>query len=163
MGTTNNSIKLTGEEKSYIAGFLDGDGSIVAQIVKGKGYRFGFTIRVSVIFFQKASKEWFMIWLKSKLKFGYIRTRPDGMVEYTITGFSSVKTVLLLLKDHLRLKHELAKLVLRIIDANGLVSTAEGFLALCELVDRTVVYTYSKRRKIGAAMVRKALNFPVET
>ena len=31
--------KLSIEEKSYISGFLDGDGSIFAQIVRGSDYK----------------------------------------------------------------------------------------------------------------------------
>jgi len=37
---------------SYIAGFLDGDGSIHFQLVRQKEYRFGFYIRASVSFSQ---------------------------------------------------------------------------------------------------------------
>ena len=33
--------KLTTNQLSYIAGFLDGDGSIMAQIVKNKTYKYG--------------------------------------------------------------------------------------------------------------------------
>ena len=40
--------------KAYIAGFLDGDGCVMFQLVKRKGYIFGFQIRASVVFYQKA-------------------------------------------------------------------------------------------------------------
>ena len=42
---------------AYIAGFLDGDGSIFAQIVPGAAYKYDFTVRVSVAFFQKNEKK----------------------------------------------------------------------------------------------------------
>ena len=46
--------KLNEKELSYIAGFLDGDGSIMAQIVKDKkSYKYGHTIRVTVFFIKK--------------------------------------------------------------------------------------------------------------
>ena len=48
--------KLTEIELAYIAGFLDGDGSIYAQIVKGDDYKYGFRIRISIAFFQKTTK-----------------------------------------------------------------------------------------------------------
>jgi len=38
---------------AYIAGFLDGDGSIFFQIVKRKDYRIGFQIRSTIAFYQK--------------------------------------------------------------------------------------------------------------
>jgi intein-encoded DNA endonuclease-like protein len=44
---------LKDEEKAYIAGFLDGDGSIMAQLVSRKDYRLRYQIRVSVVFYQK--------------------------------------------------------------------------------------------------------------
>ena len=44
---------LTPVDFAYIAGFLDGDGSIMAQIVRNDSYLYGFSIRLSVVFFQK--------------------------------------------------------------------------------------------------------------
>ena len=35
-------------EASYLAGFLDGDGSIHFQLVRQTGYRFGYYIRASL-------------------------------------------------------------------------------------------------------------------
>ena len=43
-------------ERAYIAGFLDGDGSINAQIVQRKDYALRFQIRISITFFQKTSR-----------------------------------------------------------------------------------------------------------
>ena len=40
---------------SYVAGFLDGDGSIHFQLVKQKEYRFGYYIRTTVSFSQSTS------------------------------------------------------------------------------------------------------------
>jgi hypothetical protein len=49
-------VNLTNIEKAYIAGFLDGDGSIIVQIIKSEIYRYGFTIRISIVFHQKSEK-----------------------------------------------------------------------------------------------------------
>jgi hypothetical protein len=48
--------RLSPMELSYIAGFLDGDGSIYAQIVKRSDYQLRFQLRVSVSFFQKTTR-----------------------------------------------------------------------------------------------------------
>jgi hypothetical protein len=58
MATTkiNKLKRLTPMELSYIAGFLDGDGSIYAQIVKRADYRLRFQIRVSIGFYQKTTR-----------------------------------------------------------------------------------------------------------
>jgi hypothetical protein len=58
MATTkiNKLKRLTPMELSYIAGFLDGDGSIYAQIVKRSDYRLRFQIRVCIGFYQKTTR-----------------------------------------------------------------------------------------------------------
>lgn len=48
--------EITSENLAYVAGFLDGDGCILAQIVPGKQYKHKFTIRVSVTFYQKIKR-----------------------------------------------------------------------------------------------------------
>jgi len=52
---------ISENDKSYIAGFLDGDGCINAQIIRQKEYRFKFRIKVSITFFKKSSRFWFFI------------------------------------------------------------------------------------------------------
>ena len=81
--------KLTIEEKNYIAGFLDGDGSIFAQIIQGKNYKYNFRIRVSIGFYQHKSKHWFMLKLKKLLKFGVLRIRKDNVSECEKCDFAS--------------------------------------------------------------------------
>jgi intein-encoded DNA endonuclease-like protein len=47
---------ISEKELSYIAGFLDGDGCVNAQIIRRKNYELLFQIRVSVVFFQKTNR-----------------------------------------------------------------------------------------------------------
>lgn len=42
--------------KAYIAGFLDGDGCILAQIVRNTSHRFKFQIKVAIVLYQKTSR-----------------------------------------------------------------------------------------------------------
>ncbi|KKQ92892.1 MAG: Homing endonuclease [candidate division CPR2 bacterium GW2011_GWC1_39_9] len=130
---------------SYIAGFLDGDGCIMAQLVHRKDYRYGYQIRLSIVFYQKEQKIEFLEWLKTKLKYGYIRNRNDGMAEYTIVGPQYVQEILIKLLPYLRLKRKLAELVLEISRIPKQL-TAKEFLQYAELVDLTAKYTYSKKR-----------------
>lgn len=53
---SHNLQKLTKLDYAYIAGFLDGDGSILAQLVRRTDYRLGFQIRVSITFYQKNTR-----------------------------------------------------------------------------------------------------------
>ena len=66
IGNTEGKIidmlkNITELDKAYISGFLDGDGSIIVQIVQDDTRKFKFYIRVSVVFFQKSVYHWFML------------------------------------------------------------------------------------------------------
>ena len=147
------------EQRAYIAGFLDGDGCIMAQLVKRSGYVYGYQIRTSIVFYQKTRNERILDWLKTKLFEGYIRRRNDDMSEYTIVGMKAVVKVLRQLLPHLRLKKELAKAILRLIKAwpkNGR-PTQSADLQICRQVDATALYNYSKKRTITTATVERFL------
>merc|ERR1712146_628091 len=111
-----NMKNLTIEDKCYIAGFLDGDGSIFAQIVRGKDYKYLFRIRVSIGFYQKKDKYWFILKLKKLLGYGYVRIRKDNVTEYVITGANPVERVLRALKNHVIIKKKNVNLMLEIIE-----------------------------------------------
>ena len=148
----------------YLAGFLDGDGSIMAQIVKGNNYKYGYTIRVTVCFYQKTTRHWFLLKLRKLLgKEWKVRKRNDGMSELYITGFTPVKNVLFILQPYFRLKPRLARLVLEIIEEYSQVQTEADFLKVCEKIDKTAEYTDSKKRKNTYSSVKAYLNSPVET
>jgi len=49
---------------AYIAGFLDGDGSIFFQIIPRKDYKQKFQIRSSIAFYQKTECSEILEWLK---------------------------------------------------------------------------------------------------
>ena len=149
--------KLTLEEKNYIAGFLDGDGSIFAQIVRGKTYKYNFRIRVSIGFYQKKDKHWFMLKLKKLLKYGYLRIRKDAVSELVISGTGPVEQLLLQLKDTLILKRNNANLVLKIIEKKRKINSKYEFIEVCKLVDQVAALNYSKNRLITSKIVRESL------
>ena len=156
--------KLTSNELAYIAGFLDGDGSIMAQIVKGNTYKYGYTIRVTVVFYQKTKRHWYLIKLRKLLGLEWsLKKRNDGMSELSQTGFTPVKNFLTIIKPYLMLKPRLALLVLQIIDEYSQVQSEADFLKVCQKVDKTAEYTDSKKRKHTYSSVKAYLNSPVET
>lgn len=137
---------VSNEEKAYIAGFLDGDGCIMAQLVFRKDYIYGYQIRTSIVFYQKSSHQDILHWLKDKLNHGYIRHRNDAMTEYTIVGFSEVQEVLQLLVPFLRLKRSLAQLVLKLIRVHPQKMDPDTLIRLSKIVDQTATFNYSKKR-----------------
>jgi hypothetical protein len=156
-------VDLTQEDLAYIAGFLDGDGSILAQIVKGSAYRYKHRIRVSVVFYQKKRHHWFLIWLKGKLRTGNIRIKKDGMAEFVVLGNEPVRRFLVLLEPFLKIKKPLCKLVLNIIEDIQKIDSEASFIEVCRLVDKTAEYTYSKKRMITSLTVQESIKLPVET
>lgn len=156
----NKLKKLTVEESAYIAGFLDGDGCVNAQLVRRKDYILGFQIRVSITFFQKSKNYWFLIWLDKQLDCGYLRNRPDDMSEYAIVGISSVQNLLTQLRPYCKLKKRQISLLLEIIEKMPKSKKDPlSFLKLCEKVDLFAVLNYSKQRKITTDTVRSHLGF----
>ena len=158
---------MSSEELAYVAGFLDGDGCVMAQLVRRKDYIYGYQIRTSIVFYQQQRNQEILQWLKSQLKLGYIRLRNDGMAEYTIVGLKEVKGVLKTLLPYLRLKKRLSELVINLIDEHPRRMTPEELVRLSRLVDETAKFTYSKKRTNTSETIRAYLRsanlIPVET
>ena len=162
---------LKKEELAYIAGFLDGDGCIMLQLVFRHDYVLGYQIRASIVFYQKTQYRDFLVWLKSKFEFGYVRDRNDGMSEYTIVGSEPVKSVLTMLLPFIRLKERQAKLTLEVISkmpGSGRKMDVDNLYKLSLLVDKFLELNYSKKRtntslKVREFLISHNLLNPVET
>ncbi len=158
---------MSNEDKAYIAGFLDGDGCIMAQLVRRKDYIYGYQVRASIVFYQKQNHQEILDWLKQKLRIGYIRQRNDGMAEYTIVGFNEVEKVIRILYPYLRLKKVLAGKMLELIRSHPKRMSPEELLRVSKLVDETATFNYSKKRTNTSQTIKAFLKdsnlFPVET
>ncbi len=142
---------------AYIAGFLDGDGSIFFQIVPRKDYKQKFQIRSSIAFYQKTEFKEILEWLKSIFGAGYIRHRKTGMSDYTIVESQEVKKILTLLKPYIKLKKKQVELGLLIFDRLENKKSNENFLEICKLVDKFKELNYSKKRIITYDKISKSL------
>ena len=142
---------------AYIAGFLDGDGSIFFQIVPRKDYKQKFQIRSSIAFYQKKENVEILNWLKEIFGAGYIRNRKTGMSDYTIVDSKEVKKILLLLRPYVKLKKKQVDLGLEIIKKLDNKKSDEDFLEICKLVDKFKELNYSKKRTITYETVSKSL------
>ena len=142
---------------AYIAGFLDGDGSIFFQLIRKKDYRLGFQVRTTVAFYQKTENESILIWLKDQFSSGYLRRRKTGVSDYTIVEAREVQRILTLLQPHVRLKKEHVRLGLEILDGLPLIGDSVQMVALARLVDRFQDINYSKKRSITSSVVEAHL------
>ena len=153
---------------AYIAGFLDGDGSIFFQLIRRKDYCYGFQIGTSLAFYQKTENEEILRWLKRQFSSGYIRRRKTGISDYTIVEPTEVQRVLELLQPYVRLKSEHVGLGLEILKRLPTAVDPGEMISLCRLVDRFQAINYSKKRTNTSAIVIDYLKShgylaPVET
>ena len=89
---------------AYIAGFLDGDGSLMLQIKKRKDVRNGIRFMATVCFYQDSRHKDPLSWIQSQLGAGYLSHRKDGISELRINGFKQVKQILFELMPFIRFK-----------------------------------------------------------
>ena len=143
---------------AYIAGFLDGDGSVFFQIVPRPDYKQKFQIRTSIGFYQDTTNVKILEWLKEQIGSGYIRHRKTGISDYTIVEPKEVKRILTLLQPYVKLKKKQVELGLEILDKLDSKKSDKDFLEICKLVDKFKELNYSKKRKITYETVIKSLS-----
>ena len=143
--------------KSYIAGFLDGDGCILFQLIRRADCIYGYQIRASIVFFQKTKNRKHLELLKTYLRCGTIRNRNDGMSELAIVGISAVIEILKLLKPYILLKKQQVKLAFKIASIMREKVTVSKFVKAAHLVDEFGKLNYSKKRTNTSAKLKKYL------
>ena len=89
---------------AYIAGFLDGDGSVMLQIKKRKDGKRKLRFMATICFYQDARHEAPLHWIRHVLGIGYVSRRNDGMSELRINGFKQVGKILKMLLPYTRFK-----------------------------------------------------------
>jgi len=88
---------------AYIAGFLDGDGSLMMQIKKrsdNQKNRFMLTICM----YQDTRHEKPLLWIRKELEIGYICRRNDNITELRVNGYQQVERILKLLIPYIKFK-----------------------------------------------------------
>lgn len=116
MGNTVGRLsKVDQTNLAYIAGFLDGDGSIMLQMHRRKSSKDVFRIKTVICFYQDARHIKQIEWFKQILGCGYIYNRNDKICELRIEGFQRVFEILLRLKPFIRFKKKQVDLMLELI------------------------------------------------
>ncbi len=98
---------------AYIAGFLDGDGSLMLQIKKRKdGNISRKRFMATICFYQDSRHDKSLFWIQQVLGIGYISKRNDGITELRINGYGQIERILKLLSPYIRFKSVQAKSLL---------------------------------------------------
>jgi len=96
---SRSKIKL-----AYIAGFLDGDGSLMLQLKKRSDSKRAIRFMTTICFYQDTRHEKTLYWIQEVLGIGYISNRNDGMTELRINGYKQIGNILKSLIPHIRFK-----------------------------------------------------------
>ena len=119
-------------ELAYIAGFLDGDGSLMLQLKKRSDSKRGIRFMATICFYQDTRHEKTLHWIKEVLAIGYISNRNDGMTELRINGYEQIRNILKSLSPYIRFK----KL------------QAQALLRACEILSKTKFSKLTKKQLI---------------
>ena len=97
---------------AYIAGFLDGDGSLMFQIKKRKeGSKARKRFMVTVCFYQDSRHEKPLLWIRKIFGIGYISRRKDRITELRIQGYKQIERIMRKLLPFIKFKKVQAKIL----------------------------------------------------
>ena len=144
-------------DAAYVAGFLDGDGSIHFQLVRQKEYRFGFYIRSSISFSQSTSARSGLESIRVLVGCGYLRDRGTGMSDLVITSRPLVSELLSAVRPFVIFKRVHVERALELLPKLDGIKNPEVFLQLSTEVDAFSSLNYSKRKRISAVDVEQYL------
>ena len=89
---------------AYIAGFLDGDGSIMLQVKSRSDTSRSVRFMATICLYQDTRHAQPILWMRECFGIGYLSHRKDGITELKINGFVSVHKVLTQLTPFVRFK-----------------------------------------------------------
>ena len=142
------------EELAYIAGFLDGDGSLMLQVKNRKDSKLGWRLMFTICFYQDTRHSEPLTWIRRKLGIGYLSHRNDGMTELRINGYKQIEDILGKLLPNIRFKKVQAKMMLKA--ARILCSTninkleKKELMVLAEVIESIRTENYQSGKKLLA-------------
>jgi hypothetical protein len=148
---------MRASDASYLAGFLDGDGSIHFQLVRQKEYRFGYYIRASLSLSQSTSARHGLERLHRLIGGGYLRDRGTGMSDLVVTSRPLLVQLLQAVEPYVIFKREHVRRALWLLPQLSHRLDAQGFLRMAHEVDAFASLNYSKTKRISAVDVERHL------
>ncbi len=145
---------------AYIAGFLDGDGSLMIQLKRRSESKIKTRcVMLTICFYQDSRHEKPLHWIKEVLGIGYLSRRNDGMTELRINGHRRVMRILENLLPFLKFKRKQAEAI--IDSAHALLKPGFAEVAARErLLDNILIVqqeNYATKRKRSRKELRSIL------
>ena len=148
---------MKASDAAYLAGFLDGDGSIHFQLVRQKEYRFGFYIRASVSLSQRTPARAGLEHLQAVIGGGYLRDRGTGMSDLVVTSRPLLLEILTSVEPYVVFKRDHVRRALWLLPQIHTRMSAEEFLLVADEVDAFATLNCSKTKRITARDVERHL------
>lgn len=137
---------------AYIAGFLDGDGSLMLQLKKRSDSKRSIRFMSTICFYQDTRHKDTLDWIKDTLGIGYLSDRKDGMTELRINGFKQVNSIIQFLVPYIKFKRSQSIALLeatKLLSEKHLKNLSEEelrrIITLIVLIQRHNYSTRSKR------------------
>ncbi len=135
-------------QKAYLAGFLDGDGSIYVQLKPNKTYKYGFQVAMYIVFYQSKKSQKRFEEICSLIGFGHMRARKDGVLEYIIGTQKGIEKLIKMVDQYVIMKKPQVQLLKKIIVLKNQINSQKDFRELAKLIDVFRELNYSKKRKV---------------
>jgi hypothetical protein len=137
--------------KAYLAGFLDGDGAIMALLERHPAKRFGVRVRVWVKATQLHQPD--VAWLRDAFGFGQV-CRNSGCWEWLVKDQIHARWLLGAIRPYARTKALQIDLALQILDRR--INSVEDVQAQAQLADALAALNVRSRgrRQNTAAMIQ---------
>ena len=157
MSVASNNVKgntvgsRSKKDLAYIAGFLDGDGSLMLQLKTRRDTPTKRRFVCTICFYQDSRHDEVLLWIQSLFGIGYISRRNDGMTELRINGFRQVENILSDLMPFIRLKSPQTQAMLAAIKILSRTKNSrlsdEQIVNLIDYIVQIQSYNYATRKK----------------
>jgi len=146
---------LSEVNRAYLAGFLDGDGAIMACIERHPEKRFRFRVRINIKISQKGDK--ILKWCKRITGFGNIRHNRT-QYEWVSLDQKEIRKFLIFLLPYLRVKKSQAKIAIEILDKE--IQTLSDLIKVARLADALAKLNVRSmgRRKNFTKMIQESVS-----
>ena len=151
-------IKIKKSDWAYIAGFFDGDGSLMVQFKNRRNTITGFRPMITLCFYQDKRHAKPLKWFRKIFGIGYLSERNDNIIELRINGYNSCEIILKELRPFIKFKKKQLNLSLKIISKLKKISriTQKDILETAKLADKISKENYlSARRKYSYEYFQK--------